>query len=99
MCNPEGKAALKEKPSNWPGLVRYSGMGFELAAAIVACTLVGLWVDHRFGTGRKGITTGAILGIVGGTYNFVRQAVLLMKQDATKDGDDADHADDTDQSE
>ena len=88
---------METKPSNWPGLVRYSGMGFELAAAIVTCTLAGLWVDHKFGTGLKGTLTGAILGIVGGTYNFIRQALQLIKQDAAKKGDDADHADDTNQ--
>lgn len=70
-------------------------MGIELAAAIVALTLVGLWVDHKFGTGRKGVIIGATLGVVGGFYNFLRQALLLAKQsDAVGKGEDADHRDD-----
>ena len=87
---------MKKEPTNWPGLLRYSGMGLELAAAVVGLTLVGLWVDHQFGTGRKGLIIGATLGVVGGFYNFLRQALLLAKTDgAVKKDDDADHRDDT----
>ena len=87
---------MKKKPTNWPGLLRYSGMGLELAAAIVVPTLVGLWVDHEFGTGRKGVIVGATLGIAGGFCNFLRQALLLAKQDgAARKDDDADHRDGT----
>lgn len=71
-------------------------MGFELAAAIVGLTLVGLWVDHEFGTGRKGVIVGATLGVVGGFGNFLRQALLLAQRDgAARKDDDADHRDDT----
>ena len=90
--------ALKREPTNWPGLLRYSGMGLELAAAIVGLTLVGLWVDHQFGTGPKGVIIGAILGIVGGSYNFIRQALALTRQSGTgRKGDEADQGDDTTQ--
>jgi F0F1-type ATP synthase assembly protein I len=61
--------------------MRYSGMGLELAAAIVGLTLAGLWVDYKFGTGRKGLIVGATLGIIGGSYNFIRQALQLIKLD------------------
>jgi len=56
-------------------------MGLELAAAIVALTLAGLWVDHKFGTGQKGLIVGATLGIFGGSYNFSRQALQLIRSD------------------
>jgi hypothetical protein len=80
---------------NWPGLGRYAGMGLELAAAIIALTLVGLWVDYKFGTGHKGVITGAVLGIVGGLYNFIRQALALMKQEeAARKGKETDSGDD-----
>jgi F0F1-type ATP synthase assembly protein I len=83
------------KRGNWPGLARYAGMGLELAAAIIALTLVGLWVDHKFGTGHKGLITGAVLGVVGGLYNFIRQALSLMKQEeAARKGRKTDSGDD-----
>lgn len=61
--------------SSVSGSLRYASMGIELAASIVGLTLVGYWVDHHFGTGRVGLTVGAVLGIVGGMYNFIRQAL------------------------
>ncbi|MBK9127905.1 MAG: AtpZ/AtpI family protein [Phycisphaerales bacterium] len=60
-------------------LVRYASIGFELAAAIVGLALVGYWVDYHFGTGRWGLTIGACLGVVGGLYNFIRQAIELTR--------------------
>jgi F0F1-type ATP synthase assembly protein I len=73
-------------------------MGLELAAAIVGLTLAGLWVDHEFGTGPKGVVVGATLGVVGGLYNFLRQALQLAKrEDAAERDNSADHRDDTTQ--
>lgn len=71
-----------------PGLMRYAGMGVELGGAIIGFTLVGLWIDHRYGTQPKGVMIGAVLGIVGGMYNFIRQAVLLTKAQQPKKRDD-----------
>ena len=59
--------------------MRYAGMGLELGAAIIGLTLAGLWVDHEFDTGSIGVTVGASIGIVGGMYNFIRQALGMMK--------------------
>lgn len=49
-------------------------MGLELASAIVGLTLAGLWVDYSFDTSPAGVIVGAALGIVGGFYNFLREA-------------------------
>jgi len=84
----------KPPPSKWPNLYRYASMGLELAAAIVGLTLAGWWVDYRFGTGRKGILVGAILGIVGGFYNFLKQALELSRQQNLTKGDDSDNGND-----
>jgi len=55
-------------------------MGAELVAAVVGLTLVGYWVDRSWGTAPKGVAIGAGLGLVGGFYNFFRQAWLLVKE-------------------
>jgi F0F1-type ATP synthase assembly protein I len=76
-------------------LARYTSMGLELAAAIIGLTLVGLWVDYKFATGHKGIITGAALGTVGGLYNFIRQALALLKrEEAATKGKETDSGDD-----
>jgi F0F1-type ATP synthase assembly protein I len=62
-------------------LMRYAGMGVELAAGIVGLTLVGLWIDYRWKCGPTGVLIGAGLGIVGGLYNFIRQALALSRSE------------------
>lgn len=69
---------------------QYAGMGMELAGAIIGLTLAGLWFDQHFGTGQVGLTVGAVVGIVGGLYNFIRRAIDMGKQDATQSRRDAD---------
>lgn len=74
-------------------LLRYAGMGVELAGAIIGLTLLGLWIDHRFGTGPVGIVVGAGLGTVGGFYNFVREAWRLSRRQTVTKRDDSRHDD------
>lgn len=62
-----------------PGLMRYAGMGLELAGAIIGLTLAGLWIDWQFGTDPWGVLLGASLGIVGGMYNLIRQAMEMSE--------------------
>ncbi len=70
---------------------RLSGIGFELVAAVGAFVLVGYWWDRHFGTGPKGVIVGAVLGLVGGMYNLIRQSLLATREVAgdsdTSDGD------------
>lgn len=54
-------------------------MGTELAGAICGLTLVGYWVDRHYGTGNTGVIIGASIGVVGGMYNFLRQALALSR--------------------
>lgn len=57
-----------------PGM-RYAGLGIELAAAVGLLSLVGWWVDGRFGTQPWGLVIGAVVGLVGGMANLVRTAL------------------------
>ncbi len=59
-------------------------MGVELAAAIIGLTLLGLWIDHRFQTRPTFLLVGVGLGIVGGFYNFIRQALQLERESRTQ---------------
>jgi F0F1-type ATP synthase assembly protein I len=60
-------------------LLRYAGLGAELAAAIVGLTLTGLWVDYHFHTRPVGVVVGASLGVIGGLYNFLRDAWRMSR--------------------
>jgi len=78
------------RPQPSSGLLRYASLGLELGAAIVGLTLAGLWVDHQFGYSPFGTVTGALLGVVGGLYNFLRAALQMNAREAGKSRDDRD---------
>ncbi len=77
-------------------LGRASGVGIEFAAAVAGFALVGIWVDRHYGSGPWGLLIGLGLGLIGGTYNLVRESLLASKEAARSDrveGDSSDRGD------
>jgi F0F1-type ATP synthase assembly protein I len=72
----------------FPGWVRYSGVGLELAGATAGLAFVGYWIDSKYGTGPWGILSGVLIGIVGGLYNMVKESLKAVRE-AKSDDDDA----------
>ena len=70
----------------FPGWVRYSGVGLELAGATAGLALLGYWIDGKFGTSPWGILGGVFIGIVGGLYNMIRESLAAVRE-AKKDDD------------
>ncbi len=70
---------LPEEPKSASDLSRLSGIGFELAAAVGGFTFAGYLWDRYFGSSPWGTLTGAILGLVGGMYNLIRQTILATR--------------------
>lgn len=56
-------------------LYRLTGMGVELAAAVLGMTLLGYLLDRWLSTSPWLLVSFAIMGIVGGTYNFLKAAL------------------------
>ena len=69
----------------FPDWVRHSGVGLELAGAVAGFALLGYWVDRHYGTQPWGLVTGFVLGIVGGLYNFVREALQATREAKQED--------------
>jgi F0F1-type ATP synthase assembly protein I len=69
----------------FPGWVRYSGIGLELAGATAGLALLGYWIDNRYATGPWGILGGVIIGIVGGLYNMVRESLDAVREGKAED--------------
>jgi len=69
----------------FPGWVRYSGVGIELAGATAGLALVGYWIDGKFGTSPWGILGGVVIGIVGGLYNLVRESLAAAREAQEED--------------
>jgi F0F1-type ATP synthase assembly protein I len=83
-------AAMPEEPGRRtrnPSM-RLAGLGVELAATVGGFVVIGLWIDWHYDCRPWGILTCMALGLVGGMYNFIRQAVRFSKE-----ADEADQAD------
>ena len=59
--------------------------GFDLAIVVCGFTAVGWWLDRKYGWAPWGVLTGAVLGIVGGMANFLREARALMRSTAAEE--------------
>ena len=70
---------MPEEPKPKRDASKLSGIGFEFVGAVVGLTLAGYWWDSHFGTGPWGILTGLVLGLIGGTYNMIRQSTLANR--------------------
>lgn len=81
---------MAEKSRDGASWVRFSGMGFEFAAALVGFTLVGVWIDRAYGTSPTCTLIGAGLGIVGGGYNFIRMSLAAMRDVESKEAESSD---------
>ena len=69
----------------FPGWVRHSGIGLELAGATAGLALLGYWIDGRFGTSPWGILVGVVIGLVGGLYNLVRESLEAVREGKAED--------------
>jgi ATP synthase protein I len=58
---------------------RYLALGTEFAAAVVGLTLLGYWIDRHFGSSPWGVLGGALIGLVGGMFNLVREALGAVR--------------------
>lgn len=63
-----------------PSIGEYGGMGAEFGLGIVGLVLIGVWIDHYRGGGQWATIICAVLGIVGGGYNFIRKAISLSQR-------------------
>ena len=57
----------------------------ELAAAVGGLAFAGYWVDRHYGSQPWGLLIGLVLGIVGGLYNLVREALQATREAQQED--------------
>lgn len=59
-------------------------MGVQFALTILLLTLLGIWLDGRFGTGALFTVVLLLLGFVGATWSLVQQVLGPDKPDKKK---------------
>ncbi len=67
--------------------MRHAGIGVNYAAAVAGFGLIGWWVDSRWDTRPWGVLIGVALGLIGATYNLVRESMAAFKNISQKDND------------
>lgn len=75
------------------GTMRLAGLGVELAGAVIGACLLGYWIDRQFDTSPWGLIICSLIGVVGGLYNLIRQAVHQMFLPPDKDKHDEQNPD------
>jgi len=75
----------------FPGWIRYSGSGLELAGAVAGFALVGYWIDRHYDIAPWGLVVGLVLGMIGGLYNLVKQSLQAAREAKASDEAQADH--------
>ena len=70
---------MANKAGDRPSWLRFSGIGIEFVAAIAGFALVGYWVDRHWDTKPWGLVIGAVLGLLGGMYNLIRESLGAFK--------------------
>ncbi|HVZ93135.1 MAG TPA: AtpZ/AtpI family protein [Phycisphaerales bacterium] len=76
---PVGSKPGKQK-DDASALWRVSGLGIELAGAIVGMVLIGWALDTWLKTSPRWMLICGGVGILGGGYNFIRSAMKLNRQ-------------------
>ena len=57
------------------------GLGFDFAGSFVGFVFVGFWVGRYYGSEKWGVVIGSALGLIGGFYNLLRQALRQAPRD------------------
>lgn len=74
---------------------RYASRGIELAAGVLGGCGIGWWVDRQLDSSPVALLIGAGIGIIGGLYNLVRDAVRQTMNTGHKGSDKPGGSDDS----
>ena len=61
---------------NWG---RYLGIGLEIAIGVALGYVIGAWIDRRWDSSPWGVLAGTMLGLAGGLYLLIKDAIRLNK--------------------
>jgi ATP synthase protein I len=65
-----------DQDTNWGSLAM---VGMEVGIGVALGYFVGRWLDGRYGWGSRGAVTGSMIGLAGGLYMLIKQAIAANK--------------------
>jgi F0F1-type ATP synthase assembly protein I len=68
--------AKHDDPVNWG---RYLAIGLEMAVGVLLGLWVGTWLDRKYGWAPWGVFAGTMLGLAGGMYLLIKDAIRINK--------------------
>ena len=71
----------------WVPAAQFIGLGWYIAAAIVAPTLLGVWVDRKIGSAPVFLLVGLLLGVVVAFYGTYKMASGYLSGGPPEDRD------------
>lgn len=87
VVDPERRRALRSAG-------RMSAVGWEFAAAVVGCLLLGWWADKKLGTSPWLSMVGLVLGSFAGFWTLFKAARELSRESTEDERSDARDEDD-----
>lgn len=81
----------RERPAGRPGWPRMASSGLDLVIVIAGFTAIGWWLDRRYGWYPWGTLVSAVLGVVGGMTNFLREALKSSRLERSRRDDGGGH--------
>lgn len=66
----------KDLEPNWG---RLAGIGIQMAVGVGLGLGIGIWIDKRYGTEPWGVLIGSMLGLAGGMYLLIKDAIRINK--------------------
>ena len=66
----------QQNDANWG---RYLGLGMEMAIGVALGYVAGWWLDERYGWAPWGVMVGSLLGVAGGLYLLIKEALRINK--------------------
>jgi len=62
-------------------------VGTEFAVIVGGLGYIGYWIDSRYGSDPWGVLAGAGVGLIGGTYNLIRECLAAIQQPDARNDD------------
>ena len=79
---------MVEKKGDGASLRWVASVGIEFAVVVGGLGGLGYWIDSRYGSSPWGVLIGAGVGLVGGTYNLIKDCLRAIDRSGGRDDEE-----------